>query len=133
MTLCSSATVRPPLLLVLLCRQGKRLQSLEMIRSPALHHRSPSPVTLCDLSVVYPALQHSASMLTTQACPPRCLLQGLLLISNPAPTFRPRRNYRDVDGVCDDRGSSVSKYTQDCRRSALGSWTVTAGFTSLSR
>ena len=105
--LCSSATVRPLLLLLLLCRHGKRLQSMVMIRSPALNHRTPPPATLFDLGAVYPAVQHSGSMLTTQACPPRCLLQCLLLISSPVPTFSPRRNSRDVGGVYDGRGGPV--------------------------
>ena len=108
--LCSRVTVRPLLLLVFLCRQGKHLQSLEWIRSPALHHRTPSPATLCDLGTVYPTLQDSTSLMTTQSCPPRCLLQVLLLISSPAPTFRPCRTYRDVGSVCDDRGSVVCQY-----------------------
>ena len=106
-SLYSSATVRPLLLLLLLCAQGQRLQSMVMICSPALHHRTPPPATLCDHGAAHPALQYSASMLTTQAYPPRCLLQCLLLVSNPVPTFSPRRTYRDVGGICDDRGSPV--------------------------
>ncbi len=60
-----------------------------------------------DLGTSYPALQHSASILTTQVCPSRCLLHFLLLISSQTPTFCPRRTYHDVGGVSDDRGNPV--------------------------
>jgi hypothetical protein len=84
----SSETVQPLLLLLFLCRKGKRcsratfrlflqlptrgmlLQSMERIHSPALHHRTFPPATLCDVGAAYPALQHSASMLMKGACGP---------------------------------------------------------------
>ena len=114
MELSSSATATTPLLqpfLRLMIRRGTFRRLVHVSHKVALCSSATiRPETLCDLGAVYPALQHSSSMLTTQACPPRCLLQGLLLISRPAPTFRPRRNDRDVGSVSDDRGSSVCKY-----------------------
>jgi hypothetical protein len=123
-----SATARALLLLLLLGRKGNRcsratyrhflqqlplgmlLQSMEVLLSPVLHHRTSPPAILGDLGAACPSLHHPASILTTQACPSRCLLHFLLLISSRAPTFRPRRNSRDVGGVCDDRGSPVRTY-----------------------
>jgi hypothetical protein len=161
-----SATARPLLCLLLLGRKGNRcsratyrhflqqlplgmlLQSMEVLLSPVLHHRTSPQAILDDRGASYPALQHSASILTTPVCPFRCLLHFLLLIFSRAPTFCPRRTSRDVDGVSDDRGNSVrtgpprgskehglrrDKSTKRLERARTASWEVTAGYISPSR
>jgi hypothetical protein len=118
-------TTRPLLLLLPLGRKGNRwsratyrhflqqlplgmlLQSMEMLLSPVLHHRTFPPTILDDLGATYPALQHSSSVLTTQVGPSRFLFHFLLFISSRTPTFCPHRTYRDVGGVSDDRGNPV--------------------------